>query len=67
MPAYWLTDLQGGVDFGHVSALALYVRNVFDRARPGGHASTSELALGGPVQVVPTRPRTLGMTLTASF
>ncbi len=65
MPAYWLTDLQGGVDFGRV-ALALYVRNVFDRHAQIG-ASTSELALGGPVQVVPTRPRTLGMTLTTSF
>ncbi len=65
MPAYWLTDLQGGVDFGKLS-LALYARNIFDRHAQLG-ASTSEMALGGPAQVVPARPRTLGMTLTASF
>ena len=65
MPAYWLTDLQGGVDFGKLS-LALYVRNLFDRHAQLG-ASTSEMALGGPAQVVPARPRTLGMTLTAAF
>ena len=65
MPAYWLTDLQGGIGFGAVS-LALYVRNVFDRRAELG-TSTSEMALGGPAQVVPTRPRTVGMALTASF
>jgi len=65
MPAYWLTDLQGGIDFGRL-ALGLYVRNVFDRRAELG-TSTSEMALGGPAQVVPTRPRTVGMTLTASF
>jgi len=65
LPAYWLTDLQGGADFGRV-ALSLYVRNVFDQHAQLG-ASTSEMALGGPAQVVLTRPRTLGMTLTASF
>ena len=65
MPAYWLTDVQGGAEFGSVS-VALYVRNVFDRHVQLG-ASTSELALGGPVQVIPGRPRTLGVTVTASF
>ena len=65
LPDYWLTDLQGGVDFGKL-ALALYVRNVFD-AHAQLDASTSEMALGGPAQVVPVRPRTIGMTLTTSF
>jgi outer membrane receptor protein involved in Fe transport len=65
MPAYWLTDVNGGIDFGKVS-LALYVRNVFDRRAELG-TSTSEMALGGPAQIVPARPRTLGMTVTASF
>ena len=65
LPAYWLTDVQGGIDFGKVS-LALYVRNVFDSHVQLG-ASTAELALGGPVQVIPGRPRTVGMTLTTSF
>jgi iron complex outermembrane receptor protein len=65
LPAYWLTNFQGGMDFGRFS-LALYVRNAFDR-RVQLAASTSELALGGPVQVVPARPRSVGATLTASF
>jgi iron complex outermembrane recepter protein len=65
MPAYWLTDLQGGADFGRIS-LALYARNVFDTHAQLG-TSTSEMALGGPAQVELARPRTLGLTLTASF
>jgi len=65
MPAYWLTDVQGGVDIGRLT-LALYVRNVFDAHAQLG-TSTSEMALGGPAQVELARPRTVGMTLTASF
>ncbi|MFL6627364.1 MAG: TonB-dependent receptor [Vitreoscilla sp.] len=65
MPAYWLTDVQGGIDFGRIS-LALYARNVFDTHAQLG-TSTSEMALGGPAQVELARPRTLGLTLTASF
>ncbi len=65
MPAYWLTDLQGGADFGHFS-LALYVRNVFDTHAQLG-TSTAEMALGGPAQVELARPRTIGATLAASF
>ncbi|MDP9123889.1 MAG: TonB-dependent receptor [Pseudomonadota bacterium] len=65
MPEYWLTDLNGGMDFGHVS-LSLYVRNVFDTHAQLG-TSTTEMSLGGPAQVELARPRTVGMTLTASF
>ena len=65
MPAYWLTDLNGGIDFGRVS-LSLYVRNVFDAHAQLG-TSTSEMSLGGPAQVELARPRTVGMTLAASF
>jgi outer membrane receptor protein involved in Fe transport len=65
MPAYWLTDLSGGVDFGHVS-LSLYMRNVFDAHAQLG-TSTTEMSLGGPAQVELARPRTVGMTVTASF
>ncbi len=65
LPAYWLTDIQGGLEFERFQ-IALYVRNVFDRHAQLG-ASTAEEALGGPVQVTPARPRTVGMTLTASF
>jgi len=65
LPAYWLTDVQGGVEFGRV-ALALYVRNLFDRHAQVGAGTASE-ALGGPVQVTPVRPRMVGMTLTTSF
>ena len=65
MPAYWLTDLNGGIDFGKVS-VSMYLRNVFDT-----HAqlatSTSIMSLGGPAQVELSRARTLGVTLTASF
>jgi iron complex outermembrane receptor protein len=65
MPAYWLTDVQGGIEFGKFS-LALYARNVFDAHAQLG-TSTAEMALGGPAQVELARPRTLGVTLTASF
>jgi outer membrane receptor protein involved in Fe transport len=65
LPAYWLTDAQAGIEFNRFQ-LALYVRNVFDRRAQLG-ASTAEQALGGPVQVTPARPRTVGMTLTATF
>ena len=65
MPAYWLTDLSSGVDFGRVS-LSLYMRNVFDAHAQLG-TSTSEMSLGGPAQVELARPRTVGATLTASF
>lgn len=65
MPAYWLTDVQGGVDIGQFS-IGLYARNVFDAKAQLG-TSTAEMALGGPAQVELARPRTLGMTLTASF
>ncbi len=65
MPAYWLTDVQGGVDIGHIS-IGLYARNVFD-AKAQLATSTSEMALGGPAQVELARPRTLGLTLTAGF
>ncbi len=65
MPAYWLTDMNGGIDFGRVS-LGLYVRNVFD-AHAQLATSAALLSLGGPAQVELARPRTIGMTLTASF
>jgi len=65
LPAYWLTDVQAGAAFGKLS-LALYVRNLFDQHAQLG-ASTSEMALGGPAQVELARPRTVGLTLTASF
>jgi len=65
MPAYWLTDLQGGVDFQRFQ-VALYLRNVFNKRAELG-ASTDAVPLGGPVQVTPVRPRTVGLTLTADF
>ena len=65
MPAYWLTDMNGGIDFGRIS-LGLYVRNVFD-AHAQLSTSTAVLSLGGPAQVELSRPRTFGMTLAASF
>ena len=65
MPAYWLTDLNGGIDFGRVS-LSMYVRNVFD-AHAQLSTSTALLSLGGPAQVELSRPRTVGVSLAASF
>ena len=65
MPGYWLTDLNGGIDFGRVS-LSMYVRNLFD-AHAQLATSTAILSLGGPAQVELSRPRTVGVTLAASF
>jgi len=65
MPGYWLTDLKGGIDFGRVS-LSMYVRNLFD-AHAQLATSTALLSLGGPAEVELSRPRTVGVTLAASF
>ena len=44
----------------------MYVRNVFD-AHAQLSTSTAILGLGGPAQVELSRPRTVGVTLAASF
>jgi outer membrane receptor protein involved in Fe transport len=65
LPAYSLTDLQAGVDLGRYQ-LAAYVRNLFDKRAQLG-ADASAVPLGGPAGVVIARPRTVGVTLNASF
>ena len=65
MPAYSMTDVQGGVDFGKVQ-LALFVRNLFDkRAILGADAALT--AFGSPLRASVAQPRTVGATLTAKF
>jgi outer membrane receptor protein involved in Fe transport len=65
MPSYWMTDLSAGIEFSRF-ALDLYLRNVFNANAQVG-ASTSFVALGGPVEVTPATPRTVGVQLTTSF
>ncbi|MDN3922156.1 TonB-dependent receptor [Roseateles violae] len=65
LPAYSLMDAQGGVDLGRYQ-LAAYVRNLFDKRAQLG-ADASGVPLGGPVGVAMARPRTVGVTLSASF
>ncbi|MDY0747626.1 TonB-dependent receptor [Paucibacter sp. R3-3] len=65
MPSYWLADLQAGMDFQRVQ-LSLYLRNVFNRQALLA-ASTLYVPLNGPVQATIAQPRTIGVTLSASF
>ncbi len=65
MPAYTLTDLQGGVTLGKID-LGLYVRNVFDKRAILG-ADAALVAFGSPLHATVAQPRTIGATLSASF
>lgn len=65
MPAYSITDLQAGIEFQHFS-LALFARNVFDKRAQQGALDTIN-ALGGPMWVSQSLPRTVGATLTLPF
>jgi outer membrane receptor protein involved in Fe transport len=65
MPSYWMTDLSAGIDISRFN-VALYLRNVFNANAQVG-ASTSFVALGGPVEVTPATPRTVGVQLTTNF
>jgi outer membrane receptor protein involved in Fe transport len=65
MPAYFLADLQAGVDVDSVQ-WSVYVRNLFDR-RSILAASTQAVALGAPAQATVARPRTIGLNVTKSF
>lgn len=65
LPAYGLTDLQAGIDFKRVS-VALFVRNLFDKRALLAHEGTVQ-AIGGPAWVSPSKPRTLGATVTLPF
>lgn len=65
MPSYTLTDVQGGVGFGHLE-LGLYVRNVFDQRAILG-ADAALVAFGSPLHATVAQPRTFGATLTLAF
>ncbi|WP_249937023.1 TonB-dependent receptor [Roseateles sp. DAIF2] len=65
LPAYAMTDLQAGIDFGRLQ-LALYVRNLFDRAAQLAGNNILQ-PFGGPGWVSLAPPRTLGATLTLPF
>jgi len=65
MPAYFLTDLQAGIDLQRVQ-LSMYVRNVFDRQAILS-SNTSFVSIGGPVYATIAQPRTVGVSLSTSF
>jgi iron complex outermembrane recepter protein len=65
LPSYAMTDFQAGIDIRKF-ALSLFVRNAFDRRAQLG-ASTTMVPLGGPVWVSESRPREVGLTLSAGF
>ncbi len=65
LPDYTTVDLRAGIDFDGVRA-QLYVRNLFDEFGELS-AFTSFSVAGGPIQITPLRPRTVGLTLTKRF
>jgi outer membrane receptor protein involved in Fe transport len=65
MPAYTLTNLRAGTQWGRTD-LAFYVRNAFDK-RAQLSAGTGFVPLGAPALVSVERPRTFGVTATTNF
>ncbi|WP_254442143.1 TonB-dependent receptor [Duganella vulcania] len=65
LPAYALTNVQAGIDFGQVQ-LAMFLNNAFDR-RAQLNAGTAFVGYGAPVNLTNARPRTLGLSLTRAF
>jgi len=65
LPDYTTVDMRAGIDFGAVRA-QLYVRNFFDEFGELS-ALTSFSVAGGPIQITPLRPRTVGLSLTKRF
>ena len=65
LPSYSLVDLQAGVDVGRFG-IGMFVRNAFDK-RAQLSASTAFVPLGGSALVSVAQPRTVGLTVSASF
>jgi outer membrane receptor protein involved in Fe transport len=65
LPGYALVDVQAGINLGRFD-LGLSVRNLFDR-RAQMSAQTNFVPLGSPAYVVESRPRTVALSLAASF
>ncbi|MEG3153335.1 TonB-dependent receptor [Sphingomonas sp. RB1R13] len=65
LPSYTVIDLRGGLDFGKVE-LEAYAKNV---GNSHGKTSTSSAGLypAGAIATGVIRPRTIGLTLTASY
>lgn len=66
MPSYAVTDLQAGIDLTSKLQLSFYVRNAANKSG-WASADTGLLPLGAPLMVTEERPRTVGLTLTASY
>jgi iron complex outermembrane recepter protein len=65
LPGYALADAQAGITVGKLD-VNLSVRNLFDR-RAQMSAQTNFVPLGSPAYVVEARPRTLVLSIAASF
>jgi outer membrane receptor protein involved in Fe transport len=65
MPAYWLTDLQAGIDLQRVQ-VSMYVRNLFNRQAILS-ASADNVPLNGPVQATIAQPINIGITVSTTF
>lgn len=65
MPAYTMLDAQWGMDFGNWQ-LAAFARNLADKRALSG-ADAALTAFGGPLRATPAQPRTVGMSVAASF
>lgn len=65
LPSYATVDLRMGVSIGPAD-LQLYVRNLFDEQGQLS-AATVLSSVGGPAQVTLLQPRTIGLSVNASF
>ena len=65
LPDYTLVDLHAVGDF-RWGQVTLYARNVFDKRAQLG-AGTNFIPLGGYAQVTPAQPRTVGVSVSATF
>lgn len=65
LPEYTLVDLRAVGDF-RWAQVGIYARNLFDKRAQLG-AGTNFVPLGGYVQVTPAQPRTIGLSVSATF
>lgn len=65
LPGYVLADAQAGITVGKFD-IGLSVRNLFDR-RAQMSAQTNFVPLGSPAYVVEARPRTVTLSIAASY
>ncbi|HLX25267.1 MAG TPA: TonB-dependent receptor, partial [Usitatibacter sp.] len=65
LPEYTLVDMHATGDF-RWGQVTLYARNLFDKSAQLG-AGTNFIPLGGYAQVTPAQPRTVGVSVSATF